>query len=189
MKPFLAAMLMAAAVATPLTARSEPLDGVVAAVEYNAVMLSTLRAYRLAYAPQATPIVALTQLIDDALLAREANRYGLTIENEEVRKSAAKTPIPGTLTRPEWETLVANHLLAQRFLDFRFGEFVPIARDEVRAYYEAHRDRFPGPLDAAEEEIRTLLAPTVRARREATYKEELRLRYQVRLNESLLAAP
>lgn len=173
---------------TPVPAQAAQIDAIVAAIEHNAIALSTLEAYRQAYAPEQPPAVALQQLIDDQLLAKEANRYGQTLTNDEVKAAIAQVPRPGTLTQLEWEALAASHMLARRFLDFRFGDFVPVSRDEVRAYYEAHRDRFPQALDAVEEDIRQLLVPVVRARRVSAYKDELRVRYDVRLNGFLLPA-
>lgn len=161
-------------------------DGVVAAIEFNAIMLSTLRAYQQAFMPEQPAAVALEALINDSLLAREANRYGQTIPNEQVKKEAAARPVPGTLTPIEWQQLLAMHLLAQRFIDFRFGDFVPVSREEIKAYYEAHRNQFFGPIDQYEELIRGLLVPAVRARRVASYEEELRTRYNVRINGDLV---
>jgi hypothetical protein len=163
-----------------------PADGVVAAIEFNAIMLSTLRAYQQAFMPEQPAALALESLINDSLLAREANRYGQTLPSETVIKESKARPIPGTLTPIEWQQLLATHMLAQRFLDFRFGDFVPVSRDEIRAYYEAHRDRFSGPIDQYEELIRGLLVPAVRARRVASYEEELRTRYNVRINGDLV---
>jgi hypothetical protein len=173
---------------SPAPAVAAQIDAIVAAIEHDAIALSTLQAYRQAYAPEQPPAVALQQLIDDQLLAREANRYGQTLTNDQVKAAIAKLPRPGTLTQLEWENLAASHLLAQRFLDFRFGDFVPVSRDEVRAYYDAHRDRFPQAFDAVEEDIRQLLVPVVRARRVSAYKDELRTRYDVRINGFLLPA-
>ncbi|MFN3430350.1 MAG: hypothetical protein ACK46X_10385 [Candidatus Sericytochromatia bacterium] len=172
----------------PSPAGAAQIDAIVAAIEHDAIARSTLEAYRQAYAAEQPPAVALQQLIDDHLLAREANRYGQTLTNEEVKAAIARVPRPGTLTQLEWEALAASHLLAQRFLDFRFGDFVPVSRDEIRAYYEAHRDRYPQALDAVEEAIRQLLVPVVRARRISVYKDELRVRYDVRINGFLLPA-
>lgn len=184
---FLTALLAGApAFAQAPSPGAGPADGVVAAIEFNAIMLSTLRAYQQAFMPEQPAAVALEALINDSLLAREANRYGQTLPNELVKKEAAERPVPGTLTPLEWQQLLATHLLAQHFIDFRFGDFVPVSRDEIKAYYEAHRDRFPGSLDAHEEAIRTLLVPAVRARRVASYEEELRTRYNVRINADLV---
>lgn len=181
-----AVALVAALWASPVSAAQ--VDAIVAAIEYNAVALSTLEAYRQAFEPEQVPAVALQRLIDDMLLAREATRYGQSVTNDEVRAAAGTKAPPGTLTTLEWHNMLANRLLAQRFLDFRFGDFVPVSRDEINAYYEAHRDRYPQTLDAVEEAIRALLVPVVRARRVAGYKDELRLRYDVRVNAFLLQA-
>lgn len=176
--------LVTALWATPAAAAR--IDATVAAIGYDAIALSTLEAYQKAFAPGQKPAIALQRLIDDFLLAKEAGRYGQSVTNDDVRKEAAKTRIPGTLSEAEWQVVVANRLLARRFLRFRFGDFVPVSRDEVRAYYEAHRDRYSQPLEAVEEEIRALLVPVVRQRRVDAYKEELRLRYDVRINAFLL---
>lgn len=184
MRRWVGGALLLALWGTPAAAAQ--VDAVVAAIEYDAIALSTLEAYRQAYEKDQPPAIALQRLIDDMLLAREATRYGQSVTNDEVRQAGASGAAPGTLSKLEWHNMVANRLLAQRFLDFRFGDFVPVSRDEIRSYHEAHRDRFPGSLDAEEEAIRTLLVPVVRARRVAAYKDELRMRYDVRVNAFLL---
>jgi hypothetical protein len=184
MRRWVGAALLLALWSSP--AQAVQVDAIVAAIEYDAIALSTLEAYRQAFEKEQPPAIALQRLIDDALLAREATRYGQSVTNDEVRAAGAAGKPPGTLSTLEWHNMVANRLLAQRFLDFRFGDFVPVSRDEIRTYHEAHRDRFPGTLDAEEEAIRALLVPVVRARRVAAYKDELRLRYAVRVNAFLL---
>jgi hypothetical protein len=158
----------------------------VGAIDYNAIPLSVLTAYQAAFMPEQPAGVALQALINDALLSREANRYGQTIANAEVVAEAAKRPTPGTLTELEWQQLLAMHVLAKRFVDFRFGDFVPVSRDEIKAYYDAHRKQFPGPFEGVEDAIRQLLVPAVRAKRVAAYETELRARYSVRVNAELL---
>jgi hypothetical protein len=176
----------AAPVADPAPGGGRIVDGVVAAIDQRAIALSTLAAYRLAFAPGEAPADALEAMIDDRLLSREAQRYGQTVPKPELERALARVAGLGGLSRAEWQLLVGDHLLARRFLDFRFGDFVPIPRDQLRAYYDAHRAEYPQPFEQVEERIRARLLPSVRASREADYRRQLRRRADVRVNADLL---
>lgn len=167
-------------------ARAVVVDGVVAAIDYKIVALSTLEAYRAVFAPAQPPALALQALIDDRLLGQEARRYGLELSPERLAAGLARWPAPAGMSEAEWRALVADHMLARQFLDFRFADFVPIPREELRAYYEAHRDEFGRPFAEVEDRIREVLTPAARARREGAYREELRTRYEIRVNAALL---
>lgn len=180
----LLATLIALSLAGP--ARAELVDGVVAAIDYKIVARSTLSAYRAAFVPAEPPALALQALIDDQLLGQEARRYGLELSPERLAEGLARWPRPTGMGEAEWRALVADHMLARQFLDFRFADFVPIPREELRAYYEAHRAEFGRPFAEVEDRIRALLTPAARARREGAYREELRTRYEIRVNAGLL---
>lgn len=169
-------------------ALAAPVDGVVAAVDYRVVALSTLGAYRATFAPAQPPAIALQQLIDDRLLGQEARRYGLELAPAQLEAGLRRHPVPPVMTEAEWKALVADHLLARQFLDFRFADFVPIPREDLRAYYEAHRAEFDQPFEQVEDRIRTLLTPAARSAREDAYRQELRARYDIRINAALLPA-
>lgn len=178
------AAILVAAMAAPVWA--EVVDGVVAAVDYRIVARSTLGAHHETFAPEQPAAIALQALIDDRLLGQEARRYGLTLSAKQLAEGLARWPMPAVMTPDEWQPLVADHMLARQFLDFRFAEFVPIPREELRAYYEAHRGDFPGSFAEVEDRVRELLAPAARARREGAYREELRARHDIRINPALL---
>lgn len=185
-KPLFHLLLAAAFAAAPLPARAELVDVVVASIDFRVVAASLLANYRRAFAPDQPPAVALQMLIDDRLLANEARRYGQTMTPEAMKAALAKHPRPGDLTEAEWRLLLGDHLLAKQFLEFRFSEFVPISRDEVKAYYEANKASFGAPFEEVEERVRALLLPAARARQIEAYKSELRSRAQVRINAHLI---
>lgn len=169
-------------------ARAELFDGVVAAVNGEAVLLSTLRAYMAAYAPSATPSDALQHLIDDRLLAALAHRYGQSLKPAEVAAERARHPAPSGYTGPEWDELVSDHLLATKFMAFRYGDFVPVSRQQEQKYYNQHRASFPQPFNQAEPRIHDLLVPEIRARRERNFLRDLRQRSDVRTDAAMLDA-
>lgn len=172
----------------PAPAIAEVIDGVVAAIDYKPIALSILEAYRRAFWPQQPAAVALDRLIDDRLLAAEARRYGQTLSDSALAEGLARWPKPAGLLEAEWRQVVADHVQARQFLTFRFADFVPISREELRAYYAAHRGEFQRPFEEVEPLIRERLTPAVRARREQAFKQELRSRSQVRLTPELLPA-
>jgi hypothetical protein len=161
-------------------------DGVVAAIDYKIISLSTLVAYRQALDPQVPLSRALDDLLSDRLLATEGLRYGQSLGNQEVSKEAAPIPQPTELNVAEWHVLLADHLLAERFLNFRFGGFVPVTMEQLQSYYQAHRATYTTSFANASQAIRDVLTPQLRAQQEAAYIQELRTRANVRVNPELL---
>lgn len=179
-------LVAAGVLLSPVPVRAETVDVVVASIDFRVVALSLLANYRQVFAPSQPPAIALQMLIDDRLLANEARRYGQNLTPQAMKAAQARYPRPGDLTEVEWRLLLGDHELAKQFLEFRFSEFVPISRDELRAYYEANKAAYTQPFEEVEERIRTRLLPAARARQIEAYKAELRSRAQVRINAGLV---
>lgn len=185
-----AALLGALFAASPALAlpADRPVDGVVAAVEADVFALSLLEAYQRAFFPRADRETAVGRLIDERLLAAEARRYGRAIAPAALAAARKAHPTPAGFDTAEWDAVLSDRLQAQAFLDFRFGEFVPIPREDVQAYYDAHRERFPRPFEEEEAAVRQALAPLARARKEIEYRRALRDRAEWRVDRALLEA-
>jgi hypothetical protein len=169
-------------------ARAEIIDGVVGAVEGSGIPLSILRAYQDAYDPEQPMGVALQQFIDERLLSGQARRYGQVVPAAELTGERRAKPMPAGLTKPEWDQVLSDHLLAAQFLKFRFGDFVPVSREQEQAYFDANRASFPGSFAESVKRIHDILLPLVRAQREQAYRNDLRQRVDVRMDATLLDA-
>jgi hypothetical protein len=174
--------LMVLALAAPVAAAPpELVDGVAAAIGYEVVSWSLLRAYRAAFWPGATEAVALAALIDERLLGAEARRYGLKPDGRAVALLKAQHRVPPGFGEDEWAEVLTDRALAGQLLAFRFGDYVPIDREAILAYLASH-PQVPGATqDAREAAARAALLPEARARREAAFKAELRARGEVRV--------
>jgi hypothetical protein len=174
--------LMVFALAAPVAAApSQLVDGVAAAIGYEVVSWSLLRAYRAAFWPGATEAVALAALIDERLLGAEARRYGLKPDGRAVAGLKAQHRVPPGFGEDEWAEVLTDRALAGQLLAFRFGDYVPIEREAILAYLASH-PQLPGATqDAREAAARAALLPEARARREAAFKAELRARGEVRV--------
>ncbi|MDB5099595.1 MAG: hypothetical protein JWM80_4016 [Cyanobacteria bacterium RYN_339] len=161
-------------------------DGVVAATGHEAIALSLFRAYHTAFWPDQPAAVAVRRLIDDRLVAAQARRYGQDLKPAELEAERKSHARPAGPTPEEWDRLIADRALAERFLAFRFGDFVPVTRDQEQAYFDKHRGDFPGTFDAAQPRIHAILVPQIRARRIDRFKTDLRDRADVRVNPGLL---
>ena len=164
-----------------MAAAEVPADEVVAAIGFQIVPHSTYLAYRAAFAPEQVPAVALQRLIDDRILAIEARRYAIAPDAGELEAARVRYALPEGFAPSEWDEVLLARILAKRFLDFRFGDFVPIAREDVRAFIQAHPKAFIGTDDANEAKARALLLPAARSKREDAFLDELRARMAVRI--------
>ncbi|MEB3195714.1 MAG: hypothetical protein VKP62_00780 [Candidatus Sericytochromatia bacterium] len=156
------------------------LDRVVATVEYDPVLLSTLKAYQRSFHGAASLEQALEALLGDRLLAREALRYGFAVSDQALTAEISRHPAPEGFGGAEWERLLEDRALARQFLTFRFGDFVPISREDIAAYLKGHPEAPGASLAAREQWARDRLAPIARAQRENAFREELRRRGYVR---------
>jgi hypothetical protein len=174
--------LMVIALAAPVAAAPPQLvDGVAAAIGYEVVSWSLLRAYRAAFWPGATEAVALAGLIDERLLGAEARRYGLKPDGRAVAGLKAQHRVPPGFGEDEWGEVLTDRALAGQLLAFRFGDYVPIEREAILAYLASHPQPPGATQDAREAAARAALLPEARARREAAFKAELRARGEVRV--------
>ena len=100
---------------------------------------------------------ALDSLINDILLRQEASRYKITIDdsdiNNEVRRIRENM---GNLNQQQFEAQLArqgmtvdsvkdqlrNNMLRQKMISFMIARKVIVTRDEVEAFFEAHKEDF-----------------------------------------------
>ena len=169
----LIAVRLAGAPALPLG------DAIVALVDRVPITATMLDAYRARFAGREVASAALLSMIDDVLIAREARRYALTLAPDELPRALSTYPAPPGFEAAEWSAIVGDHLLASHLLAFRFGEYTPLSREQLQAHFKAHRDRFPGSFESQEDRVREVLAPLVRAKREADMRADLRQRADV----------
>lgn len=123
---------------------------------------------------------ALNLLIDQRLILQEAERLPTITPSAEEIKNARDELVRafGTLpefqerlrrvglTSPKLDEILEQRLRIEKYLDFRFRNFVVITQSEIADYYESVyvprlRNRFPGQiiptLEEAREEIENLL--------------------------------
>jgi hypothetical protein len=182
----LSSLALALVLAFAAPAPAAVVDGVVAATGREAIALSLFRAYHAAFWPDQPAPTAIRHLIDERLVAGQARRYGQDLKPAELAEVRKAHPRPAGPTPEEWDRLIADHELAARFLQFRFGDFVPVTRDQEQAYYQRHRDAYPGSFEAEQPRIHARLVPQVRARRIERFLTELRDRADVRIDLDLL---
>jgi hypothetical protein len=156
-------------------------DAIVATIGYQVIPRSLVEAYRAAFEPAQPVPVALQRLIDDRLLAAEARRYALAPKAGELEAARKAHPLPPGFAASEWDQILLDRILAQRFVDFRFGDFVPVSREEIRAFIQRNPAGFKGTAEANEAKARALLLPVARSKREEAFKAEVRERVHVRL--------
>lgn len=177
----LAALLLGGPAAQAAEAPWREADAILAAIGYQVIPRSLVEAYQRAFEPHQPAAVALQSLIDARLLAAEARRYALAPGSGELERARAAHPLPAGLARSEWDQILLDRLLARRFLDFRYGDFVPVSREEIRALIKANPEGFTGSDEANEARARALLLPLARQKREEAFKADLRERVHVRL--------
>ncbi len=175
------AVLLLAGPAAAVEGAWREADAMVAAIGYQVIPRSLVNAYQRAFAPHQPAAVVLQALIDDRLLAAEARRYAIAPVAGELEQARAAHPLPEGFAQAEWDQIVLDRALARRFLDFRFGDFVPVSREEIRAFIQANPTGFKGTAAANEAKARGLLLPMARSRREEAFKAELRDRVHVRV--------
>lgn len=154
-------------------------EAVVAAIGYEPILLTEVLAYQQIVSEPITLRAAVEQLVDERLLAQEARRYGLESESglPPVKIPGAE---PGSPEAKAAQRFIRDRALAVQFLKFRFGEFVPVTREEIADYMRTHPETSGLELAQRERIARERLLPIVRARREAAFKAELRIRSEVR---------
>ena len=179
------------------------LDRIVAAVNGQIITLTELRdamavaELRGEERPASRDVLAV--LIDQKLLHQEALRYRLvTVLPEEVAEalSRLKAGWPSDdaflahlerigLSLEAVERMLERQIRIRKFLQRRI--FVHVGSEEVRRFYETHRERFQGrPFTAVREEIRRYLEEQARNTRMESLVRDLRRRADIRINREAL---
>ena len=100
---------------------------------------------------------ALDSLINDILLRQEASRYKITVDDNDVNTEVKRIrENMGNLNQQQFEAQLArqgmtvdtvkdqlrNNMLRQKIISFMISRKVIVTRDEVVAYFEAHKEDF-----------------------------------------------
>ena len=83
----------------------------------------------------------LNKLIDDRLQIQEAKAKGISITQEEIDAALRRTPLPPTQTEEEF----GRQMLMKKLFDFEVRRNVVVEEEELRRYYEAHKNQFLKP--------------------------------------------
>ncbi|MEB3285765.1 MAG: hypothetical protein VKN33_10810 [Candidatus Sericytochromatia bacterium] len=151
-------------------------EAIVAAIGFEPIMLTEVLAYRNVFATRDSIAVVTARLIDERLLAHEARRYGM---EKNASQPDATSPL-ALWQDKETQRFLRDARLARQFLQFRFGEFVPVTREAIARYLREHPEIRGATQSERERTARQNLLPVVRAQREREFKEELRVRADVR---------
>lgn len=104
---------------------------------------------------------ALTTLVAETLIRQELDRAGLSISDEDVRQAEAEIrsnyPEGGLedflreeyIDPESWRELLRQRLSVQRFQEKILRLRIRISADEVRSYYEKHKEEFVRPRRVA----------------------------------------
>lgn len=158
-------------------------EAVVAAIGAEPVLLSELRLYAASMAPQLSREAALAQLLDERLLAEQAERYGLSPAAGRIEALTRAHPLPFLGAEPAaLVRLRRDKAMAEAFVAFRFGAQLGAPVAELERFYASHRDRYPGPFAKEVERVRTDAAEALRAQRLRAFLEERRTASFLRLN-------
>lgn len=158
-------------------------EAVVAAIGAEPVLLSELRLYAASMAPQLSREQALGQLLDERLLAEQAERYGLEPAPGRIAELTRAHPLPFAGAEPAaLVRLRRDKALAEVFVAFRFSATMGAPVAELEAHYAAHKERYPGGFAKEVARIRQDVSVASRASRLRAFLEERRAASFLRLN-------
>jgi len=140
----------------------------------------------------------LQALIDRKLLLREADKFKITENEEDINKiqhrlQEIKALIGEDkyylilkeygLTEPDILERLKEKVLAEKFIGFRIHFFIMISDDSIRAYYNGYRDQFGDKsLEDVYGEIKDRLFQAESRRRLTDYLDQLRQRAKISVN-------
>jgi hypothetical protein len=198
-----AVLLWASAVAGVPVHATQLIDRVLAVVSGSIVTLSDARAaidlgLVEAHGARDPVATALTWLIERTLILDEAIRYdpvepdraavdgAVQAAQQRLGSAAAwgRTLDRLGLTDEAVRALIRDTLYAQQYVDRRFATPFPVTDDELRTYYERHRDGFVRSgqrvaFDVARDEVATQVQRERRAAARAEWVSRLRRRADV----------
>jgi peptidyl-prolyl cis-trans isomerase SurA len=189
----------------PCAARAELIDRIVAAVNYEVITLSDVEhAVRFNAAlsggsrdAERLRTETLEGLINRQLLIQEAGRLrfveisaqDISAEDEKLRKRFGSDKefsdfLAGLdITRKQLDRMLAERLLAERFVEKKIGIFVRVSRDEAQSYYDSHSSDFKGKrFQDVQKQITALLYEDKFGQQVKQYIDELRSKADVRIN-------
>ncbi len=94
----------------------------------------------------------LNKLIDDRLQIQEAKAKGVSVTQEEIDAALRRTPLPPTQTEKEF----GHQMLLKKLFDFEVRRNVVVEEEELRRYYDAHKNQF---LKSPQYRLKQILVP------------------------------
>jgi len=118
--------------------------------------------------------------VTEADIAAEVERFRARLGGAEaVERFLSRAGMsPANLSR-----MLGERLIVERFVERKIELYARVSRDEVRAYYDEHREEFSGRrFSEVRREIEALLSHQMASQQLDTYIAELRERAVIRLN-------
>ncbi len=190
--------IVVAVLASSASASAVVVDRIVATANNRLITLSDLTAYQtLLGPPNVSRDDAVRALIDRQLLLEEADRFAISTPPASAVDSrieaiiaqsggpeASRERLAGLGWEPEdLRAWAADDLRVAEFLDQRIYFFVLVPPQDIDAYYESHREEFPGlSLDDARETISRRLVKERGDEKRDQFLARLQERAKIRIN-------
>lgn len=189
----------------PSRAHAEPVDHIVAAVNYEVITESELD-YTVALNMRlgadkrdrkTIETETLAGLINRRLLVQEARRLRfveisdqeISAESDKVRKqfgsdkAVADFLAEQDMTAQEFNRMLGEQLLVERFVEKKVGLFVRVSREEAQDYFDGHPAEFTGKrFPDVQKSIFALLTDRKVGQQLDQYVAELRAKADIRIN-------
>jgi peptidyl-prolyl cis-trans isomerase SurA len=179
---------IAAIVLVPQAAESEIVERIVAVVNQEIITLSEVRAISIPYLKKMEKQFSLEygeeeimetekrivdQLIDEKLVAQEADRLGIEVTPKELTMAIKDVKEQNRLTDAQFEKALAedgmtledykreltNQMKKMRLMDQEIRAKVQVSKKEVDEYYEKHKSEFNAPPEVRLQQILLLVSP------------------------------
>jgi len=193
--------MIAAALLFPRGAGAEIVERIVAVVNEEIITLSELRAISIPYLQKMKRQYAVNygdeeiletekrivdQLIDEMLVAQEADRLGIEVTPKEINMAMRDVKERNQLTEAQFEEALAEdgmtledykseltkQMKKMRLMDQEIKAKVQVSKKEIDKYYQEHNDEFNAPPEVRLQQILLILPP------EATESEVMLVREQ-----------
>lgn len=203
--------MIAAALLFPRGAGAEIVERIVAVVNEEIITLSELRAISIPYLQKMkqqysvdygeeqiieTEKRIVDQLIDEMLVAQEADRLGIEVTPKEINMAMRDVKERNQLTEAQFEEALAEdgmtledykkeltkQMKKMRLMDQEIKAKVQVSKKEIDKYYQEHKGDFNAPPEVRLQQILLILPPEV-TEREVTLVREHAEQIRNRVNE------
>ena len=180
--------IIAAIVLTPQMAVTEIVERIVAVVNEEIITLSEVRAISIPYLKKMekqysvqygeaeiveTEKRIVDQLIDEKLVAQEADRLGIEVTAKEIEMAVRDVKERSQLTDAQFEKALAadgmtledykkeltNQMKKMQVMDQEVRAKVQVSKKEVDEYYEKHKSEFNAPPEVRLQQILLIVPP------------------------------